>query len=64
MKIEIVITRWDDNKDFKSRDLISSDNIHGIRDEFEAVMNTIETKIQEELEIKNKMLLLDDDIPF
>lgn len=61
MKIEVVITRWDDNKDFKSRDLISSDNTHSIKDEFEAVMNMIETKIQEEAE---KKYITDDDIPF
>lgn len=61
-KIEVVITVWED-KVFKIRDKIESDDTHSIREQFEFVMNNIEEKLAE-LDKKKYAIGNDDEIPF
>lgn len=62
MRIEVVITVWE-NGEFKSRDMISGDNTHGIREEFDVAIDTIERRISERTE-RARQIAEDDDIPF
>lgn len=61
MKFELVLTYWRDGL-FRSRDIISADNTHGMREQFDIVMDKLEEKIAEEDRKKNEVI--DDDIPF
>ncbi len=63
MRIEVIITVWDDHGDFKSRDRIESANTDSIREEFDIAVGIIENRIIEQEQNKYKTAD-DDDIPF
>jgi len=62
MKIEIVMTVWDNDR-FKSRDRIEANSFHEVKEQVILVLEDTEKKFQ--FESKHlKRIMEDDDIPF
>ena len=62
MKIEVVITVWDDDL-FKMRDRIESNDIDDLLEQFDVAIDNIQNKLNEQ-DAKKYTIGDDDDIPF